>query len=664
MTSSSSRARAPTETPAEVSKRMRVMQQLSTGRRCSQEALAQILQTLQDNGVLNETTCRSSKEVVKHDAKQALAMRHEAQTPYGSVVQHLSLPLKDEPDFEWPILHPAALLHQLSRLSRSYADALLELIGSTTNELRIIVYIDEINPGNPLRPDAGRTTQCLYWTFADFPPAVLAQEEAWLLFGCLQAKIAKKLPAGVSYLAKRMLHVFFKGRFNLATGTTIATRDGGLVLCRCSFGGFLADEKALKEIFCIKGASGLKPCFSCKNLIKADDVGDDAYLVPLDCCDKRRLDPHTRESIYECVDLLRQRKSTLNKKKFQELQMFLGMTWNEDALLFDDSLRDVLSPIDNYIRDWMHAVVAGGIGGTEIAAFVLKLKKEGVSLEQIGQHACLYTLPKRLPPPSMKWFDPKMISEETQMRTQASENLTIIALVDAFVQDVCVPLGILPRHCECFRLLRDITRLLAEASMLHLSALEAKIAKHAVLFVELYPEHVKPKFHHMLHLVDDYRGIGRILSCFVTERKHKAIKSAAVNGFKHVEATITTLIVNDLFDKASKNELLNSIELLNPKCIEVGTLHMQRSTQARLHCGVVHAGDVVQLDSKAAGVVQDFWQELPAGPIQVRVAMYTQLDLRTFDTRYTEAALLIDAKIVLQAVGWAPQGPHVARLLL
>ena len=265
----------------------------------------------------------------------------------------------------------------------------------------------------------------------------------------------------------------------------------------------------------------------------------------------------------------------------------------------------------------------------------------------------------------MKWFDPKMISEDTQMRTTASENLTFITLIDAFVQDVCVPLGILPRHCECFRLLRDIARLLAEASMLRLDTLQAKTAKHAALFVELYPDLVKPKFHHALHLVDNYRNIGRILSCFVTERKHKTIKSAAIYGFKHVEETITTLIVNEMFEKASKNELLNCIELLNPKIIDAGALCTRRSAQARLHCGVVHAGDVVQLESGEAGVVQDFWQESLAAPILMRIAIYTRLQSPCmFHTRYSEAATLVEASFVLQAVGWAPQGPHVARLLL
>ena len=45
-----------------------------------------------------------------------------------------------------------------------------ELFGSRQGpEAKIVLYIDEVCPGNPLRPEKSRTTQAVYWAMADLP---------------------------------------------------------------------------------------------------------------------------------------------------------------------------------------------------------------------------------------------------------------------------------------------------------------------------------------------------------------------------------------------------------------------------------------------------------------------------------------------------------------
>ena len=54
----------------------------------------------------------------------------------------------------------------------------------------------------------------------------------------------------------------------------------------------------------------------------------------------------------------------------------------------------------------------------------------------------------------------------------------------------------------------------------------------------------KPKLHHMHHVVDGMEGLGKLLSCFVCERKHKTVKYAAPHVFRHIEHTVLAHVIN------------------------------------------------------------------------------------------------------------------------
>ena len=55
---------------------------------------------------------------------------------------------------------------------------------------------------------------------------------------------------------------------------------------------------------------------------------------------------------------------------------------------------------------------------------------------------------------------------------------------------------------------------------------------------------VKPKGHHQFHIIDGMLWVGKLLSCFVTERKHKMIKRCALYIFRNLEHTVLRDVVN------------------------------------------------------------------------------------------------------------------------
>ena len=174
-------------------------------------------------------------------------------TPYGTVVASMALPIAELP--EWKYCNPLALLHYLCTISVQFAQ-MMQSCSTVGVPLKLIIYIDEICPGNPLRMDKARTLQAIYWAFADWPQWFLQRTAAWPCFGTIRSTLVDKLPGKVSQLMKIVLDTFFA-----ATGPSFAR--GVAIQCQTSttiitatFSGFLADEKAHNQITGSKGAAG------------------------------------------------------------------------------------------------------------------------------------------------------------------------------------------------------------------------------------------------------------------------------------------------------------------------------------------------------------------------------------------------------------------------
>ena len=67
----------------------------------------------------------------------------------------------------------------------------------------------------------------------------------------------------------------------------------------------------------------------------------------------------------------------------------------------------------------------------------------------------------------------------------------------------------------------------SNAYKVNVEYLEKLVDEYGELFITLY-DRAKVKFHHMYHLHETIRRFNRCLSCFVTERRHRQVKKAAV----------------------------------------------------------------------------------------------------------------------------------------
>ena len=78
-----------------------------------------------------------------------------------------------------------------------------------------------------------------------------------------------------------------------------------------------------------------------------------------------------------------------------------------------------------------------------------------------------------------------------------------------------------------------------DATELIIADLTIAVDRHARLYCQLYldPKMYKVKWHHLMHLPDDLLRLGKFLSCFPMERKHKSLKVHMVNTFATIEQT-------------------------------------------------------------------------------------------------------------------------------
>ena len=578
--------------------------------------LMNTLMTLKRSGLLTGGIVRGGRKV-RRDLALAQQEHCAAETPYGRVVQTMELP--SDPPVKWSFAHPLALLYHLSVLNAAFGD-LMATAMRPGRPLTLILYMDEITPGNPLRPEKSRTLQAIYWAFLEWPQYILQRVAAWPCFGVLRSTIAESLDGKMSEFMKIVLHVFFPAEGpSLHRGLSIRIGPERTVIVTGKFGGFLADEKAHKEVSCTMGASGIKVCIACKNVCHRVplDILHANGLVGTNCIDPSLFDVHTDESIFETADHVAA-IAAASPDDLDDLQTAVGVKHIPTGLLYDPDLRarGVYRPVTNMMRDWMHVYLNNGVANSHIYELLQVLKTEcGIVKSTVQAYMSAFTLPKKRGTVSTAWLGDNRIKKKPRaVASFAGIMLTMVPLIRAFLEDVVAPMGMIEDHVQCFRHLTNIVAILALGSdhaMNHMGRLAHEILSHAKLFVELYPHNIKPKFHMAMHLVTDFIRIGKCLSTFVTERKHRMTKKAALHVFRHLEVTVLRDLVNRQCQTVSSNvaSFFMQSYMVSPCSVNIDGSTFVCSRAVNTACGLLKIGDIVFLRRGAVGMIKQFWAE-------------------------------------------------------
>ena len=474
---------------------------------------------------------------------------------YGHILQKCPIQFTNGEAYEWEYINPFAVIHQYTSARPRFGD-MLRGAGS----VRIAFYMDETTPGNVLRPDHGRSLACFYWTLMELPSWFRSRHCGWFYFGLFPLSLVEHVAGGYSFLFAFMVKTFF-GKGLLAwdfdrTGICCKSSGGDFIL-KARFGALLSDEKAMKELWCTKGASSYKPCHLCKNVMGRVDLPDRGYLVHYTCTDSSRFDLHTADSFRTMAQNLKLEAGNLSKKDFERLEQSYGLVFDPLGILWCEDLGGIVNPVSHTYWDWMHILMAcGGIAQYEFNQYARRLCSAGVSLRALDDLAAEIVWPKGAYW-SKKYFQKRVVDKDgAHLKAFANELFQLTDIWRLILQLVVRPAGILEletRSLESMMKIIDILSMQEEALPL-VGDLEIEIAQHHAWFLELYPDCNKPKTHWLRHVPSLFREFGCNLSCFSPEKKHKGVKQLALLISANVEKGVLYRAVAENFSSFSNDE--------------------------------------------------------------------------------------------------------------
>ncbi|CAE8733906.1 unnamed protein product [Polarella glacialis] len=132
-----------------------------------------------------------------------------------------------------------------------------------TTPWSIILYSDEVSPGNQLKHDNKRKLQTVYWSFREFDAGLCSEALRFVLTAVRSSMVVRM--GGMSVLFKHMLLPFYDDH-DFRFGVTVRVHDRTHMIF-ASLGIVVSDEAALKSTWEMKGASGTLTCMACRNVV-------------------------------------------------------------------------------------------------------------------------------------------------------------------------------------------------------------------------------------------------------------------------------------------------------------------------------------------------------------------------------------------------------------
>jgi len=637
--------------------------------------LASTLATLHKAGLIKDEAGldAATERSIKQKLTDASTNHSKAQTPYGPLVQ--TIDLGAEGASHWEYVHPLGYLWYLAQLSTGFADVMRNCTVDG-RPLRIIIYADGLVPGNPFRPEASRKMQCIYWCIADWPAWLIARSFAWPVFSILRESVIKTIPGNLSRIMRIVLRIFFLNpNANFTKGVTIPCPSGDFMV-QGVFCGFLCDLVGHKEVNFWKGHGGLMCCHECRCVINTRFRPATGDKVGISCTDRSKFGKRSDADIFTIIDDLKayaarpapiRGKGKGKQKSLEDLETEIGWNHNEHALLADVELRGIYKPSDHHLRDWMHTCVGDGIANTHIAAAMHTINQYcGIDPTKVQEFAALCHYPSKWGKLERAAFSPTRL-KNTTIASFSNTMLTMVIVFHMFLDKFVA--AALPDVVHAFTKLHHLVGLLrtgADEAMRHIAAIEMLLVQHLECFIELYGDGLKPKFHHSLHITDGMRWLGKLIACFVTERKHREIKASSIQVFRHFEHTVLTDVVNKTFQQAIRGfDLYRKRFLVTPHSCSIGGVLYDRARKACLEIGQVKSDDVVVLRDGAVGKVKFFWQRPGYESIVAELDVYEMIggDVR-FRSCERFSSSFVDVREFVDTCIWIYDSPAIMRVSL
>ena len=433
---------------------------------------------------------------------------------------------------EFPMMNLPLLLQAKVDACPLYRDMLKAAMQSHGDRLTLLFYCDEVSGGNVLSALQSRKSNLCYVSWLQCP--LLFQENMWLTLSVAKSARIQMLPHGMTELIRKILECI---KDDAEHGIAITLEKDSTRLLWIDRVVVIADAEAIRSSTGAKGASGLKPCVQCLNVLQLGKAHDVAGHVDITSMDPVAWWPQTTATIQEAADTLRAAGGIV---KTQEMEKFLG--WNFQNLvhgpLQSPKLADWIS-IDGFLYDAMHIMWSNGLICQEIGLWFHRLIcTTTTTVADLQQYAALWrrnvgSATEHLPCPS-QLFSSKLLKEDQDYKGDALYTSAILPICVAFCDEVLqhvdemqsanASLRALQRVASCLWCLKVSTEQLPNLLPLQQDYLRCHIAAYTAT-------RVRPKMHYGFHLSAQIQKMNKVIDCFCCERKHKAYKNLAQKTF-------------------------------------------------------------------------------------------------------------------------------------
>lgn len=511
-------------------------------------------------------------------------------------------------EHELPFISLPAVLSHAIATSDGFRDFFLDRLracpNGSTSPWKIILYADEITPGNALKPLNSRKIHGFYVSFAEFG-AELSSETFWFTVLAARSELVNKMEGGFSELFKLFMTRLFEGPFNLKTGCMLDFGNGQQHLFFASPTIFVADESCIKFAWDLKGASGSVCCMFCSNIVSQNnrlDVHDATNtLLTIAETDDSKWRARGDQLLWASHDRLETIAGSSTKAELQRVQQAMGLNHNPKGLLGSR----LLAPSSVTMYDWMHCYLVHGLFQLELGLLIPMFYGAGHTVAAILAFFNSFEWPHGLRAHRrevLQIFEKKIPLGD--FKCSASQGLSIYPMVRIFVLVHAVSLAeaTVRQACNSFLKLCLVLDLLLEGNKgkaISAPELRTRIRAHCEEFLKAHGEDaVIPKFHYALHLPGMLHRHQRLVSCFCHERKHKQIKVIADN-LRKVTNTFEQTVMVDVLGKSF-------FSLQEYKLWTKPSLMKAKPASDQLVAELVTAFGVAEAFGSMVGLVADF----------------------------------------------------------
>jgi hypothetical protein len=452
------------------------------------------------------------------------------------------------------VLDPRAHIYTICEDSACFAEFLVRYLPNGVGHL--VMYMDELKPGNQHLPGKGRSLHACYFNIMEFPDWFLSDADNWMSLAYITSLDMERAQVKEGQVLRYLLRYIF----GLGASETLGScdfrikRNGEYMVIRLKFGCYLADCKSEFQFASSKGASALAFCPECLNVKKnptlPGEVGSDEW-------DESKFVRHTCATYGALVDTLEQLSTSgASLKNLEAAAKDFGICFDLGSIPFDKELRSFVGVPTALYWDTQHILLgSGSIGQCEINGFLTcVLENTAITLADIDAFTRTWHVPKGWTQLRPRFFTERYnTAKDSNFRSFAGESITTICMLMMFIESVLSPIDIpsMVDHVECFKLLYCIVCLLLSHNCVfqHLETLEGAIREHHRLYVLLYANMVKPKLHYLRHVLDSLKRHGKLLNCFVDERKHKGAKQEGHRVFKNLSKHVLALDIRNQYKR-------------------------------------------------------------------------------------------------------------------